>query len=354
MKTTHDFSKMLKSVLPLSLMFSVSAAMAQESDSAVIVTADAVNYYFNDDKGQQDDLGYQLSLEIPVYNRWAFSLKYLDVNSRLNNSNLESDVDFVHAGSIYNFGTIRGFQPYAGVGVGDLTVTRPALSKLNRSTVNLSVGTKYHFGSRWLGKLEAMMIEPTGSLDRDMTLSASLGVKLGGQRSRTAPIAFAPEVAQLDMDSDGDGVIDRNDDCPNTSPNVAVDEFGCVILDADQRHQVLQVRFDFDQSVVKDEYLPEIEAFAVFMRRYAETSAVIEGHTDNSGPDVYNQALSLRRAQAVKDVLVNRYNIDASRLSVVGYGESRPAFSNDTRQGRQQNRRIEADVSVQIMIERPR
>ncbi len=197
------------------------------------------------------------------------------------------------------------------------------------------------------------MIEPTGSLDRDMTLSAGLGIRLGGQ-SRATPVSVAPVVQQLDMDSDGDGVIDRNDDCPNTSPNVAVDEFGCVILDADQRRQVLQVGFDFDQSVVKDQYLPEIEAFAVFMRRYAETSAVIEGHTDSTGPDAYNQALSLRRAQAVKDVLVNRYNIDASRLSVVGYGESRPVASNDTRQGRQQNRRIEADVSVQVMIERPR
>jgi hypothetical protein len=284
MKSTHDFSKTLKSVLPLSLLFSVSAAMAQEIDSSVIVSAEAVNYYFNDDKGQQDDLGYQFGLEVPVWNRWSLNLKYLDVNSKLNNSNQESDVDFVHAGSIYNFAAIRGFQPYAGVGFGDLTVTRPALAKLNRSTVNLSVGTKYNFGSRWLGKVEAMMIEPTGSLDRDMTLSASLGVRLGRVSSRTAPVALAPEVVQLDMDSDGDGVIDRNDDCPNTSPNVAVDEFGCVILDADQRRQVLQVGFDFDQSVVKDQYLPEIEAFAVFMRRYAETSAVIEGHTTRPCP----------------------------------------------------------------------
>ncbi len=359
MKTQKVFGSSLKTLIPLSLgsmLFSASAGMAQEINSSVIVSADAVNYYFNDDKGQNHELGYQFGLEVPLSQRWSLDLKYLDVNSKLKNRSAESDVDFVHAGPRYNFNPVLGFQPYAGAGIGDLTITRPGQQDFNSTTFNMNVGVKYLFGSNWMGKVEAMMIEPTGSVDNDLALSASIGYALGRRASRATPSAFTQEVMldQRNLDSDGDGVIDANDDCPNTSPSLAVDAFGCVILDADQRRQLLQVRFDFDQSVIKDEYQAEIEDFAVFLRRYSETSAVIEGHTDSTGPDAYNQALSERRALAVMNALVTRYGVDPARLSIVGYGESNPVASNRTALGRQENRRIEADVSVQVFIERQR
>jgi len=81
---------------------------------------------------------------------------------------------------------------------------------------------------------------------------------------------------------------------------------------------------------------------------------VIEGHTDSRGSDAYNQPLSERRANAVRDELVNEYDIDASRVSTVGYGESRPVATNDTDEGRAQNRRIEAVLSVEVEEQRRR
>src|SRR5690606_8574996 len=108
----------------------------------------------------------------------------------------------------------------------------------------------------------------------------------------------------------------------------------------------LDVKFDFDKAVVKQESQPDIRALADFMSQYPSTSTVVEGHTDSVGTDAYNQSLSERRANAVRDVLVNQYGVGASRVSSVGYGESRPVADNATAEGRAINRRVEAEVEA--------
>lgn len=107
----------------------------------------------------------------------------------------------------------------------------------------------------------------------------------------------------------------------------------------------LAVLFDTDKSLVKPQYYEEIGRVAHFMNQHPNVTAVIEGHTDSRQTEEYNQALSQRRVDAVKMVLINEYQIDPSRLSSVGYGETRPIATNDTREGRQQNRRVVATFS---------
>ncbi|TBV11542.1 OmpA family protein [Stutzerimonas kirkiae] len=109
----------------------------------------------------------------------------------------------------------------------------------------------------------------------------------------------------------------------------------------------LDVKFDFDRAVVKPESQADIRNLADFLKAYPQTSTVLEGHTDSVGTDAYNQRLSERRAKAVRDVLVDQYSIDGSRVDSVGYGESRPVADNATEQGRAINRRVEAEVEVQ-------
>jgi OOP family OmpA-OmpF porin len=125
-------------------------------------------------------------------------------------------------------------------------------------------------------------------------------------------------------------------------------------MELTQRRQELLVNFDYNRSEVKPQYDNEIEDFAEFMEVYGNTNVVIEGHTDSRGSDAYNQALSERRANAVRDELVNENGIAAERVSTVGYGESRPVSSNDTDAGRAQNRRIEAVISVEVEEQRRR
>ncbi|HUN55439.1 MAG TPA: OmpA family protein [Smithella sp.] len=104
----------------------------------------------------------------------------------------------------------------------------------------------------------------------------------------------------------------------------------------------LNVEFDTAKSVVKDKYYDEIKKVADFMKEYTDTNAVIEGHTDNVGKEAYNQRLSEERAKSVRQYLIDKFGIDGSRLTTVGYGFSRPIASNDTAEGRQKNRRVVA------------
>jgi OOP family OmpA-OmpF porin len=110
----------------------------------------------------------------------------------------------------------------------------------------------------------------------------------------------------------------------------------------------LDVKFDFDKANVKPESQADIKALADFMNQYPQTTTVVEGHTDARGTDAYNQKLSERRANAVREVLVNQYGVDASRVNAVGYGESRPVADNASDAGRAINRRVEAEVEAQI------
>ena len=104
----------------------------------------------------------------------------------------------------------------------------------------------------------------------------------------------------------------------------------------------LKVLFDNDKSLVKPNYYPEVKRVADFMARHPEVSATIEGHTDSNASDQYNLALSQRRVDAIKKILINNYGVPAARLKSIEYGESRPIATNATAEGRQQNRRVVA------------
>lgn len=103
---------------------------------------------------------------------------------------------------------------------------------------------------------------------------------------------------------------------------------------------VNNIFFDVDQWVLKKESFLELDRWVDFLNTNLEFSFEIDGHTDNTGGDAYNQVLSEKRAQAVKDYLINR-GIDEKRISVKGYGKTRPLATNETEEGRQKNRRVE-------------
>lgn len=100
------------------------------------------------------------------------------------------------------------------------------------------------------------------------------------------------------------------------------------------------VFFDFDSSTLKPGAYREIDRTANVLNRYPQTTIMVEGHTDSRGAEAYNQQLSERRAQAVRDALVNR-GVDARRLRVIGYGESQTISSNDA-----MNRRVELRIEA--------
>jgi OOP family OmpA-OmpF porin len=106
------------------------------------------------------------------------------------------------------------------------------------------------------------------------------------------------------------------------------------------------VEFDSDKAVVKDKYKNEIKKVSDFMKKYPNTTAVIEGHTDNTNTAEYNQKLSEERANSVRQYLINIFGINASRLTAVGYGLTMPIASNSTEEGKQKNRRVQAVIKA--------
>lgn len=140
-------------------------------------------------------------------------------------------------------------------------------------------------------------------------------------------------------DSDGDGVSDGLDKCPGTPEGTKVDGEGCKVVVS----IVTNVNFDFDSSEIRDDSKAKLDAVADVFMANPDVKARIVGHTDSTGPSEYNQGLSLRRAQSVRDYLVGA-GVAVTRLSVSGKGEAEPLVSNDTRDGRAVNRRVEFEV----------
>lgn len=104
------------------------------------------------------------------------------------------------------------------------------------------------------------------------------------------------------------------------------------------------VSFDLDSDVVRPGLYNELDRIAQIMIKYPQTSILVEGHTDSTGSETYNQQLSERRANGVKNLLVQR-GVQTSRVNILGYGESRPVATNDTPEGRQMNRRVEIRIN---------
>jgi len=148
------------------------------------------------------------------------------------------------------------------------------------------------------------------------------------------PMVEKPAVVAKPGDDDGDGVPNGEDACPDTPRYAAVDSRGCWALDS-------ALLFDFDKSVIKKEYYSLLDATQKVFDEYPKMHVAVEGHADSTGPEAYNQNLSERRAKAVVEYLTKTVGIDAARLKAVGYGELKPAFSNDTKEGRAKNRRVQ-------------
>jgi OOP family OmpA-OmpF porin len=134
------------------------------------------------------------------------------------------------------------------------------------------------------------------------------------------------------LDSDGDGVPDIYDECPDTPRGARVDERGCWVLDG--------VLFDYDRAEVKPEFNEIIDEVALVLQLNPAVRVRLEGHTDSRGSQAYNQRLSERRAASVKQALVDRGSA-AIRIESIGYGKLRPIRPNDSEANMAKNRRVE-------------
>jgi outer membrane protein OmpA-like peptidoglycan-associated protein len=105
------------------------------------------------------------------------------------------------------------------------------------------------------------------------------------------------------------------------------------------------ILFDLNSSALRSASRTTLNELGDNFRQYPDNRLIVEGHTDSSGTDAYNQKLSEQRASSVADYLIDR-GVAASKITVYGFGEARPKASNDTAEGRQLNRRVEIHIQA--------
>ncbi|AXX94322.1 OmpA family protein [Arcobacter ellisii] len=205
---------------------------------------------------------------------------------------------------------------------------------------NYGAGIKYKVAEELSLKFDVRHVIEADHGDNNLLYTLGFAVPFG-EVAKAAPVVEKPAPVETPApvaapkDTDGDGVIDNLDECPDTMKGAKVDTVGCMTLIN------LNINFDTDKSVIKDSYNSRIAEFAKMMKANPKLKASIEAHTDSVGSNAYNQKLSERRAASTVKALTD-LGVDSTKIKAVGFGETRPVASNETVEGRAENRRVEA------------
>ncbi len=259
---------------------------------------------------------------------------------------------------VYNIFDYReGFNPIIKLGISSIENTTSdgvEYVKDNNGTLSAGLGLEYEFSNGFVVRGEYEYY----SEDAQMA-SINIIKRMGGEPPIVIPapapvvapvvaptppptVNVAPTNVQVEFkipDTDGDGVNDIRDACPNTPEGAKVDELGCAKFEG-----VLKgVNFEYNSSRLTSRARAILEEVAAELKNYPNVRIQVEAHTDSKGSSGYNLWLSKARAQSVIDFLSSR-GISSRRLIPIGFGETKPIASNKTDAGRALNRRVEFKV----------
>lgn len=293
-------------------------------------------------------------------------------------STTDSTLKAYRLDALYHFVPDNKLVPYLAVGFGGITLNPEGAGARESFLANYGAGIKYFIDDSFALRADVRHLLDFRDLNNNqlysnLLYSAGFIFQFGAPAPAPAPKrvlvppppAPKPTVVPAPRDSDGDGVDDDKDQCPNTDKGAPVDAVGCPLdtdgdgvadyldncpgtpkgVSVDQQgcptKLTLHINFGLNSSVISPVNDGEIAKAARCINEYPGNSVFIDGHTDSQGPDGYNQWLSERRATAVKNSLIENFNIPAAHLSVRGFGETTPVADNGTKEGRFQNRRVE-------------
>lgn len=227
---------------------------------------------------------------------------------------------------------LRGsFGPAVGAGV-DVTIWKDLF--LNAAVRWIDIDSDASLNGADIGTIE---IDP-------LIYGVHLGYRFGRPEPVAAPMARAaeppppapappPPPPPPPADTDGDGVIDDADRCPNTPMGHSVDRFGCSC------DLTLNLTFGLNSAELTAADRAMLDELIPVLKDLPYIRGMVAGYTDSSGAEAYNQALSERRANAVRDYLIAN-GVSGDEFTAVGYGEANPVADNATAEGRAANRRV--------------
>lgn len=178
---------------------------------------------------------------------------------------------------------------------------------------------------------------------------ALTGCQIADFSNQTSQTIHTPTIV-VNLDSDGDGVPDKLDQCPNTPENVVVDDRGCPsTMPGVGLKMEYRAFFDKDSSELLPKYQAELDKVGMKLQEYKTATILIEGHNsrtevDSASIDEAN-ALAQDRANKVKNYLISKYNIASERITTTEYGARRPIAPSDSEEGNILNRRVYAIAS---------
>lgn len=334
---------------------------------------------FDGDRDLETGITDIVGIERRLSDDWGVELRLQIASPDSDRDIRAADVDLRQAGldllRYYDTGDSK-WKPYSAIGLGHADFETDTTTS-GETQANLGGGVLYEFTDHWSARFDARYINGLDVEMSDYVVGLGVGYSFGGSsksKSEPAPEPMRPKEKDTDgdgvpdtmdrcantpvgvvvnasgcpLDTDGDGVPDYKDKCPQTPAGRQVDASGCKFVLSRTEQIRMEVSFATNSADIPAQYMSEIEKVASFLKKYGGVSAVIEGHTDSTGADAYNKKLSQRRADAVKAALVTKYGINASRLTAIGYGEERPVASNETREGRSQNRRVVAVLKAEV------
>lgn len=359
------------------------ASAAANAEEGQVLINPAVGYMsFDSDRDLDDVTLGALGLEYQFTNHWAVELLGLSANPEYQVTGKDVDLEALRLDALYYFSNSGKFKPYLAAGAGQAQIDF-GFDDYEEDQFNLGGGVRYLINESLSARADVRAIHGEDNSTWDSLVTLGLSLAFGGSSKpmpapAPEPVAESEPAPAAPADSDNDGVIDADDQCPNTLSNASVDASGCP-LDTDKDGVAdyldqcpdsaaedrvdskgcklkkvrvdeikLHVQFATNSSVVPQSAMSEIEGVANFMKAHADLLVDIEGHTDSMGNDSYNKFLSQRRADAVAKVLVEKFGIEAGRVKAVGYGEEKPVATNDTAEGRQANRRVVAVLKKEV------
>lgn len=336
-----------------------TALQAQAMDDRLYVVPSA-NYTFSDNDRRADDgWGAGFSLGKPI-------TQHLNMELALTGSSLDyktgtGDYGLTGLGvdAVYLFNRDAGFTPYGVLGLGVLRTDIPGrddtgwmanagLGVMKRLTDNVALRADARY--RWDGNATKAFGENSFS---DVVVSVGLSIALGKTAQpapkqevvyerAAAPLVQMPEPTPAAAPAPVPAPA--VEPAPVAAPVPALKTKQAANLDQAKPGDVVVilegVNFEFDSARLRPDAIEILDEAVTVLNRRKDISVDVNGHTCSIGTDKYNQGLSERRAKSVYDYFVTK-GVAADRLTTQGYGETKPAHSNATREGRAKNRRVE-------------
>jgi outer membrane protein OmpA-like peptidoglycan-associated protein len=350
----------------LPILFGSLNATAQRSDETVLYLGAGIGQSYLDPSLS----GNNLSIDDDTQNAWKLTAGwdlndhisvegyYSDLGSAELNPDGEIDYRMMGGDAILHFwayGDERekgSIALYAKAGVNHMTNKGRDVEYDQNNTIQLmgGIGAEVYLPSKFSVRFE---IE---SFDADAALLSLNLVKRFGFKSKkveqkefVAMIETLPETASgpsivmlapVVLDSDLDGLLDDDDQCPYTPKGMSIDNVGCATFIGEVSDLIANVQFETNSSALTEPSKMALNQIADILVSYTAINIEVQAHSDNTGSAAYNKVLSQKRATSVVKYLAEK-SIVQSRLTSLGFGEENPIADNNTVMGRSINRRVE-------------